>query len=95
MRRHDSGRCSVALHTIDGDHNIASLRACRDPKDDLSGAPFRGIGRPLNVTVLVPCTETNPVPAMATFVPAGPDCGAMLFMLGADEAITNGNQYHD
>ena len=38
---------------------------------------------PPKVTVLVPCVVPNPVPAIVTEVPIGPDAGVRLAMVGA------------
>ena len=38
---------------------------------------------PPKVTVLVPCVVPNPVPAMVTEVPIGPDAGVRLVIVGA------------
>ena len=38
---------------------------------------------PPKVTVLVPCVVPNPVPAIVTGVPIGPDAGVRLVMAGA------------
>lgn len=38
---------------------------------------------PPKVTVLVPCVAPNPVPAIVTDVPIGPDAGVRLVMDGA------------
>jgi len=42
---------------------------------------------PLNVTVLVPCVPPKFVPAIVTEVPATPDVGFKLVMLGAGSAL--------
>lgn len=41
---------------------------------------------PPKVTVLVPCVAPNPVPAIVTDVPTGPDAGVRLVMVGATAA---------
>jgi hypothetical protein len=41
---------------------------------------------PPKVTVLVPCVVPNPVPAIVTDVPIGPDTGVRLVMVGATAA---------
>jgi hypothetical protein len=41
---------------------------------------------PLNLTVLVPWVEPNPVPAMVTDAPIAPLAGDRLVMLGAAKA---------
>ena len=38
---------------------------------------------PPKVTVLVPCVVPNPVPAIVTDVPIGPDAGVKLVIVGA------------
>jgi hypothetical protein len=42
---------------------------------------------PLKVTVLVPCVEPKFVPVTVTDVPAGPDVGARLAMLGVGRTV--------
>lgn len=41
---------------------------------------------PPKVTVLVPCVVPNPVPAIVTEVPIGPDAGVRLVIVGATAA---------
>lgn len=43
---------------------------------------------PLNLTVLVPCAAPKFVPAIFTGVPAAPEAGLRLVMLGAVAAVT-------
>jgi hypothetical protein len=43
---------------------------------------------PLNVTVLLPCAEVKFIPVIVTEVPAGPEVGLMLVMLGAIAKLT-------
>ena len=41
---------------------------------------------PLNLTVLVPCAEPNPVPVIVTEAPTAPEVGERLVILGAAKA---------
>jgi hypothetical protein len=42
---------------------------------------------PLNVTVLLPCVEPKLTPEMVTAVPAGPEVGDMLFIVGVCDTV--------
>lgn len=44
-------------------------------------------GVPLNVTVLVPCGDPNPLPVIVTVAPTAPEVGERLVMLGTAIAI--------
>jgi len=46
---------------------------------------------PLNLTVLLPCVEPNPLPLIVTDVPTRPDDGEMLLITGAANEIVAAN----